>query len=359
MLKVAFLTDAPRVAGSEIWLLEVLPLLAQMGFEPWVFLPSNPSLLYFKTQLEEAGIHTFTYQDIAPIIPVLSDFHARVLQAWFPKTYDLLNRLPKPRLVFVHDQLEYHYPLELDRVYRMIYRLTKASRIRAADRIMVGTYWAADYLRKHFALDAYPVPSGVNADKFRPPSPTEREELRQKLGFDRFTVLTPARFALEKNHLAVLRTAKALPEVDFILVGSGDLLPFFRFLTALLRLKNVRFLGNRWDVADIYRASDAMLFPTLADNPGLVILEAMSSELPVITSPFPPQAEVISPEEGWLVPPTPRALAQAVRWIMEHPDEAKARARRGRARVLAERTTFHTAKALAQCLHEAIHVQSS
>jgi hypothetical protein len=41
---VAFVTDAPRVAGSEVWLLDVLPLLPAHGLHPTVFLPRGEAL---------------------------------------------------------------------------------------------------------------------------------------------------------------------------------------------------------------------------------------------------------------------------------------------------------------------------
>ncbi|GGM93752.1 glycosyl transferase [Thermus composti] len=358
MLEVAFLTDAPRVAGSEIWLLEVLPLLPRLGIHPTVFLPKSPALRGLASRFEQAGIPVIQYPSLAKVLSDLKNFHARVLQAWFPSTYNLLRYLPEPRLVYIHDQLEYHYPFGLDRLYRAIYRYTKAHRIRLASRILVGTYWAADYLSRHFGLQAHTVPSGVNPERFRPPTPTERKDLRARFGFHRFTVLTPARFTLEKNHLVILQTAKRLPDVDFALAGDGELARLIKALAILWKLNNVRFLGNRWDIAEVYRASDAVLFPTLADNPGLVILEGMSTGLPVITSPFPPQAEVISPLEGCLVPPTPYTLAEAIRWLIDHPSEAQAMGKRGRERVVAQRTTLHTAQALAACLHETKSVQS-
>jgi uncharacterized protein (TIGR03492 family) len=51
MLEVAFITDAPRVAGSEIWLLERLPGLASLGLQPTLFLPQRPNLDAFAEDL--------------------------------------------------------------------------------------------------------------------------------------------------------------------------------------------------------------------------------------------------------------------------------------------------------------------
>ena len=56
MLEVAFITDAPRVAGSEIWLLERLPGLASLGLQPTLFLPQRPNLDAFAEGLERKGV---------------------------------------------------------------------------------------------------------------------------------------------------------------------------------------------------------------------------------------------------------------------------------------------------------------
>ena len=56
MLEVAFITDAPRVAGSEIWLLERLPGLASLGLQPTLFLPQRPNLDAFAEALIGAAL---------------------------------------------------------------------------------------------------------------------------------------------------------------------------------------------------------------------------------------------------------------------------------------------------------------
>lgn len=350
MLKAAFITDAPRIAGSEIWLLETLPKLPQHGIEPAVFLPPSLGGLRLKELLEAKGISSHTYLNLNAIPSLTKNYHVRILQAWYATTYLLLKKLPSPKAVFLHDQLEYHYPLGIKRLYQLIYGVTKASKLKNIDAVLVGTHWAAHYLRHHFGLETQVVPVGVDPHRFYPPSSEERKALRSLYQFSRFTLLTPARFTLEKNHLAVLLTARLTPDADFVLVGEGSWSKGLHLLARALNLRNIRFLGRREDIAELYRAADAVLFPTLADNPGLVILEGMASGIPVITSPFPPQREVISPKEGLLIPPHPKNLSQAVRWLMENPEKARELGSKGRQRILSERTTDGGALALAAVL---------
>lgn len=353
MLRIAFISDAPQVAGSEIWLKEVLPRLKAFGLETFLILPSRPSLERFAKEMENKGVPVRTYTRLDSVLNLAQEANLRVVQAWSSSTYRyLLPRLGHPTWVFVHDQLQYHYPLGFEVLYREIYRQTKAKAIRAANLILTGTYWAATYLQKEFGLQAETVPVGVNLAIFRPPTPEERAHLRAKHRLENFSLITPARFALEKNHSVILKTARLVPEATFLLVGKGSLARPLQALARVWKLKNIRFLGYQEETALLYRASDALLFPTLADNPGLVILEAMASGLPVITSPFPPQAEVVSPKEGYLVPPQPRYLAKAIRELMANPLKAQALGTRGYLRVKAERPIEKTVHHLAKLILE-------
>ncbi len=351
--KVAFITDAPQIAGSEVWLRETLPGLRCLGLDAFAVLPRRPTLAPLIRQIEDARVPVRTYTELRAVPALSQDADLRVLQAWSPTTYRyLLSRVQRPVWVFVHDQLQYRYPFGLEALYREIYRHTKARLLRHANLILVGTLWAAAYLREAFGLSARAVPVGVDLERFRPATPEERRGLRERYRLERFTLITPARFAPEKNHLAVLQTARLVPEATFLLVGSGPLETPLRTLARAWGLRNVRFLGHRQEMPLLYRASDALLFPTLADNPGLVLLEAMASGIPVITSPFPPQAEVVSPSEGYLVPPLPHRLAEVVRSLMAHPERARELGARGRARMEAERSIAQATAQLAKTILE-------
>ena len=169
MLRAAFITDAPRIAGSEIWLLETLPKLPQQRISPAVFLPSSSGLARLKELLEARGVPTHTYPSHNALVHLTENYDVRILQAWYPKTYLLLKKLPSPKAVFLHDQLEYHYPFGIKRLYQLIYGATKASKLKDADAVLVGTHWAAHYLRRHFGLETQVVAVGVDPDRFRPP----------------------------------------------------------------------------------------------------------------------------------------------------------------------------------------------
>jgi len=69
-----------------------------------------------------------------------------------------------------------------------------------------------------------------------------------------------------------------------------------------------------------YLECDALVFPTLCDGFGMVVTEAWSSGLPVVTTPSAGAADLLRPgENGTLVRPgDPGAIAEAIEWCLSH-----------------------------------------
>ena len=66
--------------------------------------------------------------------------------------------------------------------------------------------------------------------------------------------------------------------------------------------ENIKFLGAVKSPEDVYNASDVYVQPTWYDPCSLVVLEAMSAGLPVITSKFNGAGEFIeSGKEGYII----------------------------------------------------------
>ncbi|GGR80235.1 glycosyltransferase family 4 protein [Deinococcus sedimenti] len=347
-LRLAVLTDAPRVAGSELWLLYVLPRLLPGGVQPTMFLRVGESLDRLAAQFGEAGIPVRRYADPSRLPELTGEFDLRLLQAWDPGTYlRVLPGLAAPTLVVSHDQLDYHYAPPLRALYRETYRFTKAIPLRRAGHLLTVSRWGADFLRGPMGLrDTTFVTNGVDPKQFRPANPEDRAALREALGFTRFTVLIPGRFTPEKNQWMSVRAARHAPDLDFVFVGDMDssVGKLVQGYAARLGLRNVRFLGRRWDMPELYRAADALLQPTLAENQSLVTLEAMASGLPVVTTDIPAQAELVQDSvTGLTVPAQPDVLARALRALAAHPERTAAFGQAARQFVLDHHTTDHTA----------------
>jgi starch synthase len=152
--------------------------------------------------------------------------------------------------------------------------------VRSAPQVV----FISDLVRRFFAASLQPdraalLFNGVDHQLFRAPTKTERSKLRRRLNMQpaRPQLLFVGRF-VEKKGLAALRSLAATnPEWDLLLVGSGPIDP------GSWELPNVRLLGRktREEVAEIYRAVDAIVLPSVGEGFPLVVQEAMASGLPV------------------------------------------------------------------------------
>jgi UDP-glucose:(heptosyl)LPS alpha-1,3-glucosyltransferase len=133
------------------------------------------------------------------------------------------------------------------------------------------------------------IPNGVDLETFTPDNrPLYRDRIRQKHGISRSDpVLIFAGGDWERKGLPYIIEALSLltrPDVKLLIVGSGDEKSYGQ----LAELKQVReriiFVSGSSNLWGYYAASDIFVFPTIYEPFGLVIVEAMASGLPVITS---------------------------------------------------------------------------
>ncbi|MGQ9730190.1 MAG: GT4 family glycosyltransferase PelF [Candidatus Zipacnadales bacterium] len=97
----------------------------------------------------------------------------------------------------------------------------------------------------------------------------------------------------------------------------------------------VKLLGTRSDVPDLLNASDVFVLSSRQEGFPITILEAMAAGKPVVTTNVGGCAEaVVDGETGLVVPPEdPQALAEALEYVLTHPDEARRMGEAGRRRV--------------------------
>jgi len=349
MTKVAFLTDAPKVGGSEIWLLEVLPRLLGNGLEATMLLSDRENLNPLAERMSQRGVRVERFSQTWELSVLSKEFDLRVLQGWNPIMYSqVLPHLARPKAVVIHDQMKYQYPFGLEAFYRWGFGFTKAKHLVHADRVITVSKWSAEYMHKNYGLHkVIAIRNGIDLARFHPPSTGEHKRLREKLGFKGFVVVYAARLALEKNHWALLQTARLTPGIRYILLGDGEL----RSVLTPLAPSNVEFWGRRWDVPEIYRAADASLQPTLAENQSLSTLEAMASGLPVITTNIPAQQEIIEHGvDGFLLPAKAKLFAQTLRQLQHDPALWQRIAGAAYAKVAQKHTLDQTAQSFLEVL---------
>jgi glycosyltransferase involved in cell wall biosynthesis len=112
----------------------------------------------------------------------------------------------------------------------------------------------------------------------------------------------------------------------------------------------VAWLGERDDVPELVRALDVLLLPSHEEPFGRALLEALALEVPALATNVGGPPELIRDgREGYLLAPEePAAWAQAVRRVVEGPEQGRAMGRAGRLRIAeAFDVKHHVARVLA------------
>jgi len=183
------------------------------------------------------------------------------------------------------------------------------------------------------------VPSGIDAAGY--PSPSARAALRRERGLPAEAPLAVNVAALvphkDQDNLlrAWVEVVKALPAAQCVIVGEGPLRETLARTAAGLGVADsVRFTGYRDDAAAFIAAADVYVMPSFEEGLGTSLIDALAIGVPTAATRAGGIPEIYggaaAPE---LVPVRdPAALARNILSVLQHPEEARRRVERGRAR---------------------------
>lgn len=121
-------------------------------------------------------------------------------------------------------------------------------------------------------------------------NPQKRKILRKELGLtDEFVIGHVGRFMFQKNHVFLLvafaAALKKKPHMVLLLIGDGPLRPKIEEKVQQLGIgAQVKFLGLRSDVQDLYNAMDLFVLPSHYEGLPVVGVEAQANGLPCLFS---------------------------------------------------------------------------
>jgi len=196
---------------------------------------------------------------------VLASMRARGQSAW--------RMVRNPFHIFTHvrDRVRYR-----GRTHRAVVALSEAE---AAE--LVATYGR---VRPRIVV----IPNGVDLEKFRPPSDEERRTARSALGLgdeERVAVFVGHEFDRKGLSFAIGGLQHAEDVLLLIIGGSDDIIAAANAEAQALGVGNrVLFLGPRYGLRSFLAASDMFVLPSAYEANALVVLEALASGLPVVTT---------------------------------------------------------------------------
>ncbi len=133
------------------------------------------------------------------------------------------------------------------------------------------------------------IPNGFNLSNFSF-SQEKRLQMRTALSLkDEMAVVHVGRLSAPKNHSFLLDIfndiCKEYSNCKLFLIGDGELKDTITKKIQLLKIENrVVFLGSLPNVGDYLQAMDTMVFPSLYEGFGTVVLETQCSGLPTLAS---------------------------------------------------------------------------
>lgn len=176
----------------------------------------------------------------------------------------------------------------------------------------ITSYWQSQLLNKIKRLDAFVVLTEEDAcawgdlpnihviPNFIERLPTQTSSCSSK------NILAVGRYTWQKGFDMLFKAWKKIedkhPDWNLVVYGSGDR-TYYQNLAKSMDLKHVELNGATKDIADVYQRSSFLAFSSRYEGLSMVLIEAMSYGLPVVsfTCPCGPRDVVHDSENGYLV----------------------------------------------------------
>ncbi len=256
----------------------------------------------------------------------------------------LMARLRKRGLIITrhHSDAIYAMPHGLKRaVYLFLEKRIYAN----ADHIIAPSKMVRDLLVEREAVPPSKIsliPYGQRTERFDAITDDKIARVREELGMkDGLALVNVSRLYHRKGHRylfeALARLRREGLDANLYLVGEGPEESELKALARQLGLDDkIRFLGWRDDALAIIAAADIVVHPSLEDALSSAVIEALMLERPLVATDISGVRDSVGDNEyGVIVPPADaEALRLGLLHTINHLEEARMRARRGRQFIL-------------------------
>jgi N-acetyllactosaminide 3-alpha-galactosyltransferase len=338
----------PHVGGVETQVLELSYTLQELGHEVIVLCAAIPPSKSYEV-LNGIAVHRFPTLDF-PYIPYMCSlprrikrFSADVVHSHYPPpfiSHGIVKGLPHlPHILTYHCDAEIPDNIASLRipntckalVQQVNERIYARPILRNVDQIIATTksYAESSALLRGFQYRI--IPNGVRLVDFDPPIEGESDERRPK------QILFVGRLTSVKGINYLIEAAKIIlrhhDDATFLIVGSGEERSKLKALAKGYEYC-IRFCGNvsKRALVAFYKRSTVVVLPSFSrlEAFGVVLLEAMACQTPVIASRIPGVLDIVGVGGLLVTPRDPQSIANAVIEILENPKKARLMGKRGR-----------------------------
>ena len=276
----------------------------------------------------------YKYSVVASVIAEENEFDIIHAHDWlaYPAGIAAMEVSGKPLVIHVH-------ATDFDRsggnVNPDVYRIEKSG-MDAASKIITVSNLTREIVINKYNIDPEKVETVYNAVE-----PVEiSDDIVVEKGFDENVVTFLGRITLQKGPEyfveAAYKVLKVMPDVRFVMAGSGDMMERMIRRAASLKITDrFHFTGflKGQDVFTLLAMSDVYIMPSVSEPFGISPLEAMQSNVPVIISKQSGVAEILThavKTDFWDID----AMADAIYGILNYPALAKMFITKGKEEVI-------------------------
>jgi glycosyltransferase-like protein len=351
-LRIAILAHSTNPRGGVVHALELADGLTRLGHQAVVHAPDASGKSFFRAPLTPAVTVPATPvgRDVAEMVQARIADYLRHFEQPSNRAFDVfhaqdsisgnaLATLKQRGLIPFFARTVHHIDRFAD--IRLADWQTRA--ITEADALFAVSWMWQEVLHDDFGRAATTVGNGVDVRRFTPASAAVDAEVAARYGIGGGPVFLAVGGVEErKNTLGILAAFQQLlavhPGAQLVIVGGASLLDHAAYQhsfdaqlrshpaleRAVLRLGPV----SDADMPTLYRLGDALVFPSLKEGFGLVVLEAMASGTPVVTSHMAPFTEYLGDDDVvWCNPHNVGSIANAMMTVVAEPLRARLKRR--------------------------------
>jgi glycosyltransferase-like protein len=336
-LRIAILAHSTNPRGGVVHALELVAALTRLGHVAVVHAPDRTGRGFFRSSIAptvsvaasatDAGVTSMVETRIADYVRHFENpAHRRfdVFHAQDGISGNALATLKQRGLIRRYARTVHHVDDFNDPRLR---QLDQRSIIHADRLFVVSRLWQ-DRLKADMSCTATLVGNGVDTDRYSPrPAPDDRL-LRARLGLrDGPVLLAIGGIEARKNTHAILDAFRQVHAIhrsaQLVIAGGASLLDHDTYRQQFkLRLRTTALPADaviqagpiaEADMPSLYRLAAALVFPSLREGFGLVVLEAMASGVPVVVSRIAPFTEYLGDDDvAWCDPHHAGGIANAI-----------------------------------------------
>ena len=321
-MKILFVQKVKALVGSEKYFLELIPELEKRGVKTEFiciynsFNKEKVNLFINAYKAKGLKLHVLDVKSDKSILKTLRFIRSIVVNGNFDlihthlihadfwlSTLKWLGRINCPIVSTKHGYDELFiskYGFDGTKVkHNLYYKLCKLS-----EKKIDNTFAVSNGLKQLFIDSGISNPEKIRTIHHGFDLPGIENKVNSEYRFSTNQLILLGRIIPFKGHMMALKALveikKEITDFKLIIIGHGDkeLIDKLKgFIKENNLTENVEFLGYKSNVYDYLVNSDVMLVPSIAEGFGLVFLEAMNANLPIVGFNVPATNEIVKHEK--------------------------------------------------------------